>query len=36
MSFKADTKYNGTVAPGSQLYQTQTVTLGYQVILECS
>jgi hypothetical protein len=35
MSIKADTKYNGTVAPGSQLYETQTGTLGYQVMLEC-
>jgi len=32
---KADCKYNGTVAPGSQLYETQTGTLGYQVMLEC-
>ena len=36
MSIKADTKYNGTVAPGSQLYETQTGTLGYQVMLECA
>ena len=35
MSIKADTKYNGIVAPGSQLYETQTGTLGYQVMLEC-
>ena len=35
MSVKADTKYNGIVAPGSQLYETQTGTLGYQVMLEC-
>ncbi len=35
MSVKADTKYNGVVAPGSQLYETQTGTLGYQVMLEC-
>ena len=35
MSIKADTKYNGVVAPGSQLYETQTGTLGYQVMLEC-
>ncbi len=33
MSVKAD---NGTVAPGSQLYETQTGTLGYQVMLECT
>jgi hypothetical protein len=36
MSIKADTKYNGVVAPGSQLYETQTGTLGYQVMLECA
>ena len=36
MSVKSDTKYNGTVAPGSQLYETQTGTLGYQVMLECT
>ncbi len=35
MSVKADTKYNGVVAPGSQLYETQTGTLGSQVMLEC-
>ncbi len=35
MSIKTDTKYNGIVAPGSQLYETQTGTLGYQVMLEC-
>jgi hypothetical protein len=35
MSVKADIKYNGIVAPGSQLYETQTGTLGYQVMLEC-
>lgn len=35
MSLSADTKYNGIVAPGSQLYETQTGTLGYQVMLEC-
>ncbi len=34
MSLRADTKYNGTVAPGSQLYETQTGTLGYQVMLD--
>ncbi len=32
---KADSRYNGIVAPGSQLYETQTGTLGYQVMLEC-
>ena len=36
MSIKADAKYNGVVAPGSQLYETQTGTLGYQVMLECA
>jgi hypothetical protein len=36
MSVKADTKYNGTVAPGSHLYQSQTGNLGYQVMLECA
>ncbi len=35
MSIKAVTKYNGVVAPGSQLHETQTGTLGYQVMLEC-
>ncbi len=28
--------YAGAVAPGSQLYETQTGTLGYQVMLECA
>jgi hypothetical protein len=32
---KADCRYNGIVAPGSQLYETQTGSLGYQVMLEC-
>jgi hypothetical protein len=32
---KPDCRYNGTVAPGSQLYETQTGTLGYQVMIEC-
>jgi hypothetical protein len=36
MCIKADTKYNGTVGSGSQLYETQTGTLGYQVMLECA
>ncbi len=36
MTIKADAKYNGTVAPGSALYETQTGTLGYQVMLECA
>jgi hypothetical protein len=34
MSIKADTKCNGVVAPGFHLYETQTGTLGYQVMLE--
>jgi hypothetical protein len=32
---KADCKYTGAVAPGGQLYETQTGTLGYQVMIEC-
>ncbi len=36
MNIKADHKYSGTVAPGSQLYETQTGTLGYRVMLECA
>ena len=36
MSVKADTKYNGIVAPGSQLYESQNGNLGYQVMLECA
>ena len=36
MSIKADARYNGTVGPGSALYETQTGTLGYQVMLECA
>ncbi len=36
MSFKADTKYNGSVGPGSGLCESQTGTLGYQVMLECA
>ncbi len=36
MSIRADAKYNGTVGPGSALYETQTGTLGYQVMLECA
>jgi hypothetical protein len=36
MSIKADMKYNGVVAPGSALYETQTGTLGYQVQIECN
>ena len=35
MSIRADVKYNGVVGPGSQLYETQAGTLGYQVMLEC-
>jgi hypothetical protein len=33
---KSDCRYSGTVAPGSALYETQTGTLGYQVMLECA
>jgi len=36
MTIKADAKYNGVVGPGSALYETQTGTLGYQVMLECA
>jgi hypothetical protein len=32
---KADCRYNAVVAPGSQLYESQTGSLGYQVMLEC-
>jgi hypothetical protein len=32
---KADCRYNAIVGPGSQLYETQTGTLGYQVMLDC-
>ncbi len=35
MSIKAETKYNGIVGPGSQLYESQTGSLGYQIMLEC-
>jgi hypothetical protein len=35
MSLKPDMKYNGTVGPGSHLYESQTGSLGYQVILDC-
>ena len=33
---KPDCRYNATVAPGSALYETQTGTLGYQVMLDCA
>jgi hypothetical protein len=36
MVLKDNLKYNGHVGSGSQLYETQTGTLGYQVMLECS
>ena len=36
MTIRADAKYNGIVGPGSALYETQTGTLGYQVMLECA
>jgi hypothetical protein len=32
---KADCRYNAVVAPGSQLYESQNGSLGYQVMLEC-
>jgi hypothetical protein len=35
MSLKPDHKYNGRVIAGSSLMETQTGTLGYQVMLEC-
>lgn len=35
MSVKADTKYIGTAASGSELIETQKGTLGYQVMLDC-
>jgi hypothetical protein len=36
MTIREDAKYNGIVGPGSALYETQTGTLGYQVMLECA
>lgn len=35
MSLKAGKKYHGTVGAGSELIQSQSGTLGYQVNLEC-
>lgn len=35
MSIKADWKYKGTVGPGSNIFSTQTGTVGYQVMLNC-
>jgi hypothetical protein len=35
MGIKPDKRYNGTVAPGSQLMESQNGTLGFQVMLEC-
>lgn len=35
MSIKANTKYNGIVAPGSQLYEMQTGAFGYKIRIEC-
>lgn len=35
MPIKADTKYSGKVRAGSNLFTTQTGSLGYQVMLEC-
>ena len=36
MSIRADAKYNGVVAPGSALYESQNGNLGYQVMIECA
>lgn len=36
MSIKADTKYAGTIGPGSQLYVSNNGTMAYQVNLECA
>ena len=35
MSLKPDHKYSGIVRPGSCLIESQTGTLGYQVMLDC-
>jgi len=35
MSIKAGKKYHGTVSDGSELIQSQSGTLGYQVNLQC-
>jgi len=35
MSLKADHKYHGKVAPGSEIMESQSGSLGYQVMLEC-
>ncbi len=35
MGIKADKRYNGTVSPGSTLMESQSGTLGFQVMLEC-
>lgn len=35
MSIKADMKYLGAVAPGSELIESNSGTLGYQVMIEC-
>lgn len=34
MTLRADQKYNGVIAPGSSLYETQTGSLGYQIQIE--
>lgn len=36
MAIKSDTKYAGTVRSGSSLIETQTGSLGFQVMLACS
>lgn len=35
MALKVDHKYNGTVRDGSGLIETNTGTLGFQIMLEC-
>lgn len=35
MALKADHKYHGLVAPGSEIIESQSGSLGYQVMLTC-
>lgn len=35
MALKPDHKYHGTVAPGSEIIESQSGSIGYQVMLEC-
>lgn len=35
MGLKAKHKYHGSVRPGSELHESQSGTLGFQVMLEC-